>query len=85
MKSLRQLCLALVFTFTLALPVFAGEMQTTIAPPPALAGEIETPKTLATPTLAGEIQTGVAGQIDTMVNGGIETGLSLIQSLLALF
>lgn len=70
MKTLRQLCIALTFTLLLAVPAFAGEIQTTIAPPP---------------TLTGEIQTGVAGQMDTMVNGDIETGLSLIESLLALF
>lgn len=70
MKTLRQLCIALTFTLLLAAPAFAGEIQTTIAPPP---------------TLAGEIQVGVAGQIDTMANGDIETGLSLIESMLALF
>lgn len=71
MKTLRQLSVASVFVFALAVPTFAGEIQIPIAAPP--------------PTLTGEIQTGVAGQMDTMVNGDIETGLSLIQSLLALF
>lgn len=71
MKSLRQLCVALVVTLSLAIHTFAGGIETGIAPPP--------------PALAGEIQIGVAGQMDTMVNGDIETGLSLIESLLALF
>lgn len=69
MKTLRQLSVASVLVLALAISASAGEIQTP----------------LTTPTLAGEIQIGVAGQIDTTVNGGIETGLSLIESLLALF
>lgn len=80
MKTLRQLCIALTFTLLLSVLAFAGEIQTTIAPPPAHVvttdGEIET-------TRAGEMQTTssepVAGDSVTAA------ALSLIQSMLALF
>lgn len=76
MKPLRKLCVALTLTFLLAITSFAGEIHTTITPPPV-------------PTAAtdGEIQTGVAGQIDTTsseANAG-DFALSLMQSVLGLF
>ena len=81
MKPLRQLCLALVFTFTLALPAFAGEMQTTVAPPqPAQSA-----------TTQGEMQTTVTGQEEadsseaTAADSAAEAVLNLLQSVLSLF
>jgi hypothetical protein len=81
MKTLRQLCLALVFTFALVLPAFGGEISTTVAPPP----------TAHAATTDGEIQTGLTGQIETPSSeataGGsaAEVALNLLQSVLALF
>lgn len=78
MKTLRQLCVASVFVFALAIPTFAGEIQIGIAPP--------TP-----PPLAGEIHTTVAGQMDTtsseanVSDSATEIALNLLQSMLALF
>ena len=80
MKTLRQLCLALVFTFTLALPTFAGEMQTTVAPPqPAQSA-----------TMQGEMETGITEQEETGSNeataadSATEIALNLLQSVLSL-
>lgn len=79
MKTLRQLCLASMFTLALTMPAFAGEM--------------ETPKML-TPSpaqTAGEISTTIAGQMDTVnsediaVDSATEIALNLFQSVLALF
>ena len=83
MKTLRQLCVASVVVFALALPAFAGEIQTGIAPSP-------TPQQQQ---VAGEIQTGVAGQIETIgsvseatpIDSVAQAALNLIQSVLALF
>ncbi|MDQ3802648.1 MAG: hypothetical protein M3416_02175 [Acidobacteriota bacterium] len=81
MKSLRQLCVSSVCMLALAVPAFAGEIQTGIAtPPPA-----------QTVTAAGEIQTGVAGQIEsgsgeaTAADSVAEIALNLLQSVLSLF
>jgi len=81
MKPLRQLCLALAFTSTLALPALAGEMQTTVAPPqPAQSA-----------TAQGEMETGITGQEKTgsseatAADSAAETVLNLLQSVLALF
>lgn len=80
MKTLRQLCIALVFTFVLALPAFAGEITTMIAPPPT-----------QPVTTQGEISTTVAGQMDTTSSeanvsvSATEVALNLLQSVLALF
>jgi hypothetical protein len=81
MKTLRQLCLALVFTSALVLPVFGGEISTTVAPPPSAHAA----------TTDGEIETGVAGGIETgssEANAGgaaADVALSLLQSMLSLF
>jgi hypothetical protein len=81
MKTLRQLCIASVFTFALATPAFAGQIETPLAPP--------TPPHAV--TTEGEIQTTVIGQEDTgsgeaTVSGSAaEAALSLIGSVLALF
>jgi hypothetical protein len=86
MKTLRQLCVASVFVFALAIPAFAGEIQTTVAPPqPA-----QTSTTIGQAN--GEIETTVTGQIETTSSGeasatdsATEIALNLLQSVLALF
>ena len=81
MKTLRQLCVAVVFTLALAIPAFAGEIEITkTAPPPP-----------PTATSNGDIQTGVTGQIETgsseatAADSATEIALNLLQSVLALF
>jgi hypothetical protein len=76
MKTLRQICMASVFTFALALPVLAGEITTMVVqppPPPPADGEI------STPAKAGEIHTGAPGEISTT-----QAALNLLQDLLGL-
>ena len=87
MKTLRQLCVASVFVFALALPAFAGEISTGIAPPqPA-----QTSTTSGQVTVNGEISTGLTGQIETgrgeatATDSVTQAALTLIQSVLALF
>jgi hypothetical protein len=89
MKTLRQLCVASVFVFSLAIPAFAGEIQTTVAPPqqPAQAST-----TNGQPTANGEIETTVTGQIETTGSGEVSATdsataavLNLLQTVLALF
>ena len=84
MKSLRQLCVALVFTLALTLPAFAGDIETTVtSPPPAQPAQAA--------TTAGEIQTTVIGQEETgsseatAADSAAEIALNLLQSVLALF
>lgn len=74
MKSLRQLCAALVLALVLELSAFAGEMSTTIAspPPPPPQGNMST-------TVACDMTTGIA-DTDTAT----EVALNLLQSLLTL-
>jgi hypothetical protein len=80
MKNLRQLCVASVFVFALAIPAIAGEISTGIAPPSAPAA-----------TTAGELQTTVAGQAETdsseatAADSATEIALNLLQSVLSLF
>ena len=81
MKALRQLCVASVFVFALAIPAFAGEIQTPLAPPqPAQSA-----------TTQGEIETTVTGQEETgsgeasATDSATEAVLNLLQSVLALF
>jgi len=84
MKTLRQLCVASVFVFSLTFPAFAGEIQTGVAPPPP-----SQPAQTATPN--GDIQTGVTGQAETgsseatAADSAAEIALNLLQSVLALF
>lgn len=74
MKTLRHLCAALALTFVLALPAFAGQMDTGItAPPPPPQGNMST-------TVAGNMETG-----DTDTATAMEVALSLLQSLLLMF
>lgn len=76
MKTLRHLCAALALTFVLALPAFAGQMDTGItAPPPPPQGNMST-------TVAGQMDAGIA-PTDTAT--AMEVALSLLQSLLSLF
>jgi hypothetical protein len=82
MKTLRQLCVALIFTLALTISTFAGEMETpkTSTPPPA--------PSVAT---AGEMETGITGQMDTgsseatAADSATEIALNLLQSVLSLF
>jgi hypothetical protein len=80
MKTLRQLCVALVFTFTLVLPALGGEISTTVATPPAHAtttgGEIETTRT-------GDIETGSSEA--TVSDSATRVALNLLQGVLSLF
>jgi hypothetical protein len=83
MKTLRQLCVAVVFTLALALPAFAGVMDTGSPTPP--------PSQPQTATVNGEIETTVTGQEETgsseatAADSATETVLNLLQSVLALF
>ena len=81
MKPLRQLSVALMFTLALTIPTFAGDIETTIAPPqPAQSAAAQ-----------DEMQTTVAGQIETpsseatATDSTTEIALSLLQSVLSLF
>ena len=84
MKTLRQLCVASVFVFSLTFPTFAGEIQTGIAPPPP-----SQPAQMATAN--GEIQTGLTGQEETgsgevsATDSATEIALNLLKSVLSLF
>jgi hypothetical protein len=83
MKTLRQLCITLAFTLALALPAFAGEISTTVAPPQ--------PAQTATATAGGEISTTITGQEEagsseaTATGSATEIALNLLQSVLSLF
>ena len=84
MKTLRQFCIALAFTLALTLPAFAGEISTTVAPPPPS-------QPAQTATVNGEISTTVTGQEETgsseatAADSATEIALNLLQSLLSLF
>jgi hypothetical protein len=81
MKTLRQLCVAVVFTLALSISTFAGEIEITktAAPPPQTA------------TANADIQTGIAGQEETgsseatAADSATEIALNLLQSVLSLF
>ena len=83
MKTLRQLCVAVVFTLALALPAFAGEMSIGSPTPP--------PSQPQTATVNGEMEIGLTGQEETgsseatAADSATETVLNLLQSVLALF
>jgi hypothetical protein len=84
MRNLRQLCVALTVTFALALPAFAGEIQTTVAPPPST-------QSAQASTTNSNIETGITGQMDTGSSEATasdsvsEVALNLLQSVLSLF
>jgi hypothetical protein len=84
MKTLRQLCVASVFVFALAIPAFAGEIDTTkTAPPPS--------QPTQTATVNSEIETGITGQAETgsgevsATDSATAAVLNLLQNVLALF
>jgi len=83
MKSLQHLCAASALTFTLTLSAFGGDISTGagIAPPPppppqqsSVMGEMES-----------SVDTGEASDEATSLGLGAEIGLSVLQSVLALF
>ena len=81
MKTMRQLCVAVVFTLALTIPTFAGEIQ---IPAPV-------PQPTQTATANGQIDTGLTGQEETgsgeasAADLATETALNLLQSVLSLF
>jgi hypothetical protein len=85
MKTLRQLCVAVVFTLALATSTFAGiiEIGSPAPPPPSQPAQ--------TATVNGEMQIGLTGQEETgsgevsATDSATETALNLLQSVLALF
>jgi hypothetical protein len=83
MKTLRQLCVVVVFTLALAVPAFAGEMHIGSPTPP--------PSQPQTATVNGEMQIGLTGQEETgsgevsATDSATETVLNLLQSVLSLF
>jgi hypothetical protein len=89
MKTLRQLSVASVFVFALAIPAFAGEIQIGVAPPPPA----QTSTTNGQAAANGEIQIGLTGQIETTgsvseataLDSATQAALNLIQTVLALF
>lgn len=76
MKSLQRLLTVVVLTFTFTLPAFAGDMDCPVVPPPPRTAQNEIQML---PT--GEATSGETLAIDPMA----EIGLSLLQSVLALF
>ena len=83
MKTLRQLCVAGVFTLALAISTFAGEIEITKTSPP--------PTQPQTATANGEIEIGLTGQEETgdgeasATDSAAEIALNLLQTVLALF
>ncbi len=87
MKTLRQLSVASVFVFALAIPAFAGEIQIGVASPqPA-----QTSTTNGQAAANGEIQIGLTGQTETgsgevsATDSATEIALNLLRTVLALF
>jgi hypothetical protein len=79
MKTLRELCIAAVFTLSLSCTAFAGEIETTFIsydPSPTTSGWIST-------TVTG--QAGNGGGEGAVGDSAAEAALSLIQGLLSLF
>lgn len=80
MKTLRQLCVAAVFTLALVTSAFAGQIETPktqpTTPPAAIAGQIETPVTG---------QTEIGSSEATATDSVTEAVLNLLQSVLSLF
>jgi hypothetical protein len=83
MKTLRQLCVAVVFTLALAIPAFAGEMHIGSPTPP--------PSQPQTATVNGVMEIGLTGQEETgsseatAADSATEIALNLLQSVLSLF
>ena len=83
MKSLRQLCVAVVFSLVLATSTFAGIIEIGSPAPP--------PSQPQTATVNGEMQIGLTGQEGTgsseatATDSATEIALNLLQSVLSLF
>jgi hypothetical protein len=83
MKTLRQLCVAVVFTLALAVPAFAGEMP--------IGSPTTPPSQPQTATVNGEMQIGLTGQEETgsseatAADSATKIALNLLQSVLSLF
>ncbi|MGB8508529.1 MAG: hypothetical protein WCD76_08995 [Pyrinomonadaceae bacterium] len=77
MKNLRQLSVAVAFTFALAVPVFAGQIDTPVVPPPSAPAAIP----------QGEIHTTITGQAEetSATDSVAQAALNLLQSVLSLF
>lgn len=77
MKSLQRLLTVVVLTFTFTLPAFAGDMDCPVVPPP--------PPRMAQSDIQ-MLPTGEATSGETLAIAPMtEIGLSLLQSVLALF
>ena len=83
MKTLRQLCVVVMFTLALALPAFAGEMEIGSPTPP--------PSQPQTGAVNGVMDTGLTGQEETgsgevsATDSATEAALNLLQSVLTIF
>jgi hypothetical protein len=84
MKTLRQICVVVVFTLALTTSAFAGEIEIgKMSPPPSQPTQAATTQ--------GDIQTGVTGQEETgsgevsATDSATEIALNLLQSVLSLF
>lgn len=82
MRAIRRICTASVLSLFFTLPAFAGEISTTVAPPPAPAqGEMTT-------GLNGNIHTGAPGDMHTTETSADVTlagaVVDLVQGVLAL-
>lgn len=81
MKNLKNFCVAVVLTLVLALPVFAGDISTTVAPPSTPPPAITQGNTSS--TVAGEISTG---ESRVAANSSLtEITMNLLQNVLLLF
>lgn len=65
MNTLRQLCAAVVLTFTIALSASAGDMHTTAPTPPQTAPTPAPAQGEMSTTHNGEISTGAPGDMHT--------------------
>ena len=83
MKSLRQLCVAVVFILALALPAFAGEMDTGSPAPPPSQPQTAAVNGVMEIDLTGQEETG-SGEVSA-TDSATEIALNLLQSVLALF
>ena len=81
MKTLRQLSVALVFALVFAMPAFAGQIDTPLAPPPSQAQAATTGGGIDTP-LIGQDKTGSSEA--TASDSATNAALNLIQSVLSL-
>lgn len=83
MKSLRQLCVAVMFTLALSISTFAGGIEIGAPSPP--------PPQSQTATTSGDAQTTIPGQEETVsgevsaTDSATEVALNLLQTVLALF